>query len=110
MAWRKAIAERDEARNRLADASYVLGGERDRAERQRDKLAEENERLRKRGLDAQGAIQPVIGFIRLAQSKGEPIDEDNLRRLEEAHDAIKRIVDGEDYEARWAALSPQEDE
>jgi hypothetical protein len=66
--------------------------------------AAESARLRERGLDAQGAIQPVIGFMRLAQSKGEPIDEDALRRLEEAHDAIKRIVDGEDYIERWAAL------
>jgi hypothetical protein len=74
---------------------------------ERDQAHAEVERLRGRGLDAQGALQPVIGFMRLAQSKGEAIDEDSLRRLETAHDAIKRIVDGEDYKERWAALADE---
>jgi len=78
-------------------ADHLSALQKEKAEREA-----EAKRLKANALESQGAIQPVIGALRMGNLMGDVLD-----RLERCYDFIKRNVDGEDWEAQWAVLTDE---
>jgi hypothetical protein len=64
----------------------------------------DTERVHRLALEAQGPIETLLGIIRLRGELGSTA----IPRLEAAHDAIKRIVDGDNWRERWEAVEKGE--
>jgi hypothetical protein len=100
-----ALGETEQLSGVLRGQLHRVEAQAEAAERELAGLREEVERLKANALESQGAIQPVIGALRMGNALSDELD-----RLEHCHDFIKRNVDGEDWKAAWAALLDTEAE